>query len=109
MWDCTCGCTNIAGDLTFCPHCFKEREMPRIPAGAMPSNDAAAEGEPGYVPDESGAQQEDQNIEGRAPEHAESVEVSHGENVEVTDVTVSDSQDAGESGSDAPKTRKAGK
>jgi len=49
MWDCPCGCMSIAGSLTSCPMCFKEREMPRSVAGAQPSNQNAQPHEPGYI------------------------------------------------------------
>ena len=43
-WICAeCGCQGIAGDLTFCPQCFKDR-----PQGEAPSPETAeAEGTPG--------------------------------------------------------------
>lgn len=39
MWNCpACGCSAIAGTLTFCPMCFKEREMPKTTTGGGYSN-----------------------------------------------------------------------
>ena len=50
MWDCpACGAMNIAADLTVCPQCGTEREMPKTTADG-PSNAGAAEGETGYIP-----------------------------------------------------------
>ena len=60
MWDCpACGAMNIAADLTVCPQCGTEREMPKTTADG-PSNAGAAEGETGYIPpDEDDSQPAD--------------------------------------------------
>ena len=50
LWTCDhCGAMNIAADLTVCPQCGTEREMPKTTADG-PSNAGAAEGETGYIP-----------------------------------------------------------
>jgi hypothetical protein len=51
MWDCIkCGVKAIAGDLGFCPGCFKPKEnnVPRGTTGGA-SNEKAEPGEPGYI------------------------------------------------------------
>ena len=70
MWDCpACGAMNIAADLTVCPQCGTEREMPKTTADG-PSNAGAAEGETGYIPpDEEESQPADSGTpEQEAPE-----------------------------------------
>jgi len=60
LWTCDhCGAMNIAADLTVCPQCGTEREMPKTTADG-PSNAGAAEGETGYIPpDEDDSQPAD--------------------------------------------------
>lgn len=62
MWDCTgCGTQNIAHDLTFCPRCFKEADVPKTTVGggatnqfsdpeAPPADEVAVVPEPADVP-----------------------------------------------------------
>jgi len=39
MWDCPdCGCLRIAASLTFCPMCFRERNMPKATVEGGASN-----------------------------------------------------------------------
>lgn len=46
MWDCvTCGCRAIAHSLGFCPHCFGEKDLPKVAVDASADYDPPAEGE----------------------------------------------------------------
>ena len=68
LWTCDhCGAMNIAADLTVCPQCGTEREMPKTTADG-PSNAGAAEGETGYIPpDEDDSQPADSAPPGPVP------------------------------------------
>lgn len=52
MWTCECGCQAIAGTITNCPMCRREREMPKATTGGA-SNARALPGEPGYIAPET--------------------------------------------------------
>lgn len=93
MWDCPgCGCSAIAGTLTFCPMCFKEREMPKNTVGGGYSDKSLP------VPEDEAVPYAEDNAEhdpdrGNGPDQPE-LPFSEGQGTEETVPAASDNTDA---------------